>query len=122
MTDHDSRGRGLAERLADALDREATGAFRVVDRTRRVAPTPDGAFAYAIAADGTALAEVFVAPERVRVEFTAAQERAARAGADADLRVRPKATRPPRTLAFVESPGDVERALDAFEAVLTAVE
>jgi hypothetical protein len=116
VTGHGGGGRDLAGRLADALDGAADG-FRVVDRAERVEPAPDGDFAYAVEADGAALAEVFVAPRRVRVEFTAAPSAAARAGSDADLRVRPKATRPPRTLVFVESGDEVAPALDTFEAV-----
>lgn len=65
-------------------------------------------------------AEVFVHPDRVRIEFSAAPDAAADAGAEADLRVRPKAVRPPRTIVFVEDGAEVKRALPAFEAVVRA--
>jgi len=116
-------GRALAERLATALDDAAgAGDLRVVDRATRLDPAPDGAFAYALGGDECRFADVFVAPTRVRVEFTATPAVAARAGADADLRVRPKAVKPPRTLVFVESVEEIRPALDVVEAVRAAVD
>jgi hypothetical protein len=69
------------------------------------------------------LAEVFVHPDRARVEFVAGQEAAAEAAAaeDTGLRVRPKAVYPPRTLVFVEDGAAVKRAVTVFEAVVAAV-
>jgi len=127
-------------------------------------PTPDGALAYRIvrgvdgdegsdaetadAADidaetadtagvDTALvAEAYVQPDRVRIEFVADAEGdadavdgedapdlpriAADAADEAGLRVRPKAVRPPRTLVFVEDGAQVKRALPVLEAVVDA--
>jgi hypothetical protein len=100
-----------------------------------VEPTPDGALAYRVVRDGDdpggdLVAEVYVQPDRLRIEFVARSgERgdetdrpavAADAASDAGLRVRPKAVRPPRTLAFVEDGAQVKRALSAFEAVVDA--
>jgi hypothetical protein len=64
------------------------------------------------------LASVFVHPDRVRVEFVAGVDAAAEAAADTRLRVRPKATTPPRTLAFVESGAAVKDAADVARTVV----
>ncbi|MFW6317500.1 MAG: hypothetical protein ACOC06_03420, partial [Halorubrum sp.] len=104
-----------------------------------VEPTTDGALAYRIvhavdgdagADDGRAVAEVYVQPDRVRIEFVglggdAAEEAdlpkaAADAAGEASLRVRPKAVRPPRTLVFVEDGAQVKRALPVLSAVVDA--
>jgi hypothetical protein len=122
-------GRRIAELLASELDGlggELAG-VAVTDPDRDVSPTPDGAFAYRVAnrgSDGTetALAEVFVQPDRARVEFGVAPEAAADAAADQNLRVRPKAVRPPRTLVFVEDGAAVKRAVAVFEAVVGSLD
>jgi len=69
---------------------------------------------------GERLAAVFVQPDRVRVEFAVEAGVAAEAAAGTRLRVRPKATRPPRTLAFVESGATVKAAADVAIAVAEA--
>lgn len=119
-----SDGMALALRLAAAVEagERETDALAVVDEASGVEPTADGAFAYAIGSEETRLAEAFVHPDRIHVEFSVEPDRAAGAAADADLRVRPKAVRPPRTLVFVESPGEVEAALDVLAAVHGALE
>lgn len=70
------------------------------------------------ASDGDVVADVYVQPDRVRIEFRRAPERVADAAADAGLRVRPKAVRPPRTLVFLEDGADVKRVLPALETVV----
>ncbi|WP_247001652.1 hypothetical protein [Halosolutus gelatinilyticus] len=124
-------GRRIAELLASELEgREDGGLDRiaVTNADRDVEPTADGERAYDVArADGTAngnearLARVFVHDDRARVEFDDGQDAAVDAAADAGLRVRPKATSPPKTLVFVESGAEVKRATDAFQAVIGAV-
>lgn len=122
----------------------------VVDADPDVEPTPDGAFAYAVAVETAGersdvgsdedtdgdeaadsekhenaaerIAAVFVQPERVRVEFTARQQRSADAATRVGLRVRPKASRPPRTLVFVEDGAEVKRTTRVFETVVDAGE
>ncbi|WP_436909133.1 hypothetical protein [Halosimplex marinum] len=116
----DPDGRELARRLADAL--AGADSPSVVDERAEPAPTADGTVAYAVAAGSRRLAEVSVHPNRARVEFRAAPDEAATAARDAGLRVRPKAVRPPRTLVFVESPGEGERVLDVVEAVVAALD
>ncbi|WP_144921495.1 hypothetical protein [Halorubrum salsamenti] len=109
-----------------------------------VEPTADGALAYGVVRGGEGseaedrgpedlVAEVYVQPDRVRIEFVAGSgeadadgasdrpKNAADAADDAGLRVRPKAVSPPRTLVFVEDGAQVKRALSAFEAVVDAI-
>ncbi|QWC18337.1 hypothetical protein [Halorubrum sp. 2020YC2] len=124
-------------RIAQLLASEVTGnesalrGLTVVDADTDVEATTDGALAYRIAretpeggdaaaadaAPGAALAEVYVQPDRARIEAIGAPEAAATAAAEADLRVRPKAVRPPRTLVFVEDGAQVKRALTVLEAL-----
>lgn len=70
--------------------------------------------------DGDRVAEVYVQPDRVRVEFRSAPEAVADRADEAGLRVRPKAVRPPRTLVFVEDGVQVKRLLPVLEAMLDA--
>jgi hypothetical protein len=125
-------------RIAQLLASEVEGgvgvldACRVTDADRDVDPTPDGALAYRIRTDDSGsdigdtsvtdtdlVAEVFVQPDRVRVEFVASPDRAADAADSEGLRVRPKAVRPPRTLVFLPDGASVKRLLPVFDAVLT---
>ncbi|MFB6140813.1 MAG: hypothetical protein ABEJ26_10305 [Halosimplex sp.] len=112
-------GPELARLLAAALAEERSGgdALDVVDERADVTPTADGTVAYAVADGGARLAEVAVQPDRVHLAVRAAPEAAARAAATAELRVRPKAVRPPQTLVFVESAAEVNRAADVLDAV-----
>jgi hypothetical protein len=111
-------GRALARRLAVATG----GDLSVVDERSDPEPTPDGTVAYAVAAGSRTLADVSVHPDRLHLEVRAAPGEAAAVAADADLRIRPKATRPPRTLVFVETAEEIAPALDALAAVRSAVE
>ncbi|TKX73834.1 hypothetical protein EXE46_12080 [Halorubrum sp. GN11_10-6_MGM] len=114
-------------RIAQLLASEVTGnesdlrGLTVVDADPDVEPTADGARAYRIVRgrDDSAepVAEVYVQPERARIEAIAAPDAAATAATDADLRVRPKATHSPRTLVFVEDGAGVKRALSVLEAI-----
>jgi hypothetical protein len=108
----------------------------LADADPDVEPTADGAFAYRIVraveadADGVerGVAEVYVQPDRVRIEFVGGADEAddlpkvaADAAGEAGRRVRPKAVRPPRTLVFVEDGAQVKRALPVLSAVVDAV-
>lgn len=97
----------------------------VVEADPEVEPTADGAFAYAVALGGEEknerLAEVFVQPERARIEFRAAPADAAEAAEEEGLRVRPKASTPPRTLVFVENGAEAKRAVAVVRRVVAAV-
>ncbi|RLM67155.1 hypothetical protein [Halorubrum sp. Atlit-26R] len=118
-------------RIAELLASEVTGnesdlrGLAVVDADRDVEPTADGALAYRIAREGSgtdegateALAEVHVQPDRALIEAVVAPDAAADAAIEVDLRARPKAVHPPRTLVFVEDGAQVKRALAVLEAV-----
>lgn len=71
--------------------------------------------------DDRVVATVHVHPERAHVAVRAAPDAAAAAAEAAELRVRPKATRPPQTLVFVEDGAEVKRVLAVFRAVADAV-
>lgn len=139
-------GRRIAQLLAAELrghERGRLGRLAVVD-VRDVEGTEHGTFAYGVALlppgetadrrnpDVTEreaverLADVYVHLDRARVEFRLAPDTAADAGQEAaaedesGLRVRPKATTPPRTLLFLESGVAAKRALPVFRAVVAA--
>ena len=153
----------VADRLTDGvrigqlLASEVSGnegrlrSLSIADADPDVEPTADGALAYRIVraadgdateadgdateADGRVVAEAYVQPDRLRVEFVGADGAETPESADADdlptvtaaaadeagLRVRPKAVRPPRTLVFVEDGAQVKRALPVLEAAVDAI-
>lgn len=134
----------IAQLLASEVDADEARltALAVTDADPDVSPTADGTLAYRIRIEedlggGTLgedrdeetaggdsgreaepLADVYVHPDRVRVEFRPAPAVAADAARDEGLRVRPAATRPPRTIVFVENGAQVKWVLPVFEAVL----
>ncbi|WP_436344094.1 hypothetical protein [Natronorubrum sp. FCH18a] len=113
-------GRRIAELLASELDGREDGTLestRVTNADRDVESTADGARAYDVEFAAERLARVFVHEERARLEFETGQDVAAETADDLELRVRPKATEPPRTLVFVESGAAVKRATDIVQAV-----
>jgi hypothetical protein len=141
----------VADRLTDGirigqlLASEVSGnegrlrALALADADPDVEPTADGALAYRIVrvvdgdateADERAVAEVYVQPDRVRIEFVGGDADSpddsptvtAAAADEAGLRVRPKAVHPPRTLVFVEDGAQVKRVLPVFEAAVDAIE
>lgn len=74
--------------------------------------------AYRVAHDGEALFEVVAQPDRIYLEFGRLQAEIREAAETAGLRVRPKATRPPATLVFVERGADVKRVIDVLRECL----
>ena len=137
VEDRITDGKRIAQLLSSELDGREDGALEnvaVTNADRDVEPTTDGARAYDVvlrrtdADDGgdgddtdDPFAQVFVHDDRARLEFRDGQDVAAEAAEDADLRVRPKATRPPRTLVFVESGAAVKRATDVVQAAIRSV-
>jgi len=137
-------------RIAQLLASELTGNHGslatavVVDADPGVEPTADGALAYRVAlvstpeaitrergqttldetvdADLRPIASVYVQPERARIEFLVTPDIAAEAARGANLRTRPKAVEPPRTLVFVEDGAAAKQVLPVFEAVVDAVD
>lgn len=129
MTEQGDDGRTIASRLARTVEEggDRLGGVRVVDEAESAGPstadpTARGTHLYTFDYDGTHIAEVYVHPERVHLEFPAEPDVAAATGTEAGLRVRPKAVRPPRALVFVESSGQVKPALDVVAAVRDALE
>ncbi len=121
-------GTRIAQLLASELtgDRDDLAQLSVTDADPDVEPTPDGALAYRVVHGSddtkTTIAEVFVQPDRVRVEFLVVVDDSAQAADSAGLRVRPKAVRPPRTLVFVEDGAQVKWILPTFETVVGLVD
>lgn len=118
-------GRRIAELLASELDGREDGALEAVsvaNADRDVEPSTDGARAYDLVAGAEAdrIARVFVHPDRLRLEFEHRRELAAETATELELRVRPKASKPPKTLVFVESGAAVKRATDVVDAVVDA--
>jgi hypothetical protein len=116
-------GRRIAGLLASEVDgREDSGLalLSLTDADPDVEPTTDGALGYRIQWEDEPFADVFVQPDRIRIEFRAGPDRAAKAAREVGLRARPKAVNPPRTLVFVESGAAVKRATDVLSAVATS--
>lgn len=128
VTDRLTDGVRIGQLLASEITGNAgrLGPLDLTDADPDVEPTPDGALAYRVVRaagdDDTLVAEAYVQPDRVRLEFVTAPDAVAEAAGEAGLRVRPKAVRPPRTLVFVEDGAQVKRVLTAFETALTSRE
>ena len=125
VEDRTTDGTRIAQLLSSEVsgrEDSGLGALDVVNADPDVEPSEDGELAYEVGrerdGDSETLAEVYVHPDRVRVEFRAGVDAAAEVGEEAGLCVRPKAVRPPRTLVFVEDGAAVKRATDVFVAVL----
>ncbi|MFB6083439.1 MAG: hypothetical protein ABEJ94_04260 [Halorientalis sp.] len=119
VEDRITDGTRIAQLLASEITGRETGPLAdtgIVDADPDVEPTADGALAYGIDRDGERVADVFVQPDRAYLELRVGVEAGAEAAADADLRVRPKAAEPPRTLVFVESGAAVKAAVDVLVA------
>jgi len=142
ITDGKRIGQLFASELT-GLERGPLGAVSVVDADPDVEPTEDGAFAYRVvhvadsdalttddrgrptlAADSagdvdaatTEIATVSVLPERARVTFSVAPERAAVAAADTELRTR--STDTTDTTLLVTDGVEAKYVLSIFEAVV----
>ncbi|RXK51639.1 hypothetical protein [Halorientalis pallida] len=116
-------GKRIAQLLSSEITGRETGplaAMAVVEADPDVEPTADGAFAYGVDRDDERVADVAVQPERAYLELRTGVDAGAAAAADADLRVRPKAVEPPRTLVFVESGAAVKAAVDVLVAAADA--
>lgn len=120
VEDRIADGRRIAELLASELDGREDGglaSIAVANADQEVEPSTDGSRAYDVTREGERIARVFVHDDRARLEFETDQDVAAETADSLELRVRPKATEPPRTLVFVESGAAVKRATDVVQAV-----
>ncbi|WP_276301964.1 hypothetical protein [Halorussus lipolyticus] len=123
VEDRTTDGKRIAQLLSSEVSsREDSGldALEVVNADADVEPSAEGELAYEIAfADGgEILAEVYVQEDRARIEFREEVDSAAEVAESVELRVRPKAVEPPRTIVFVEDGAEVKRATDVFVAIL----
>lgn len=118
-------GRRIAELLASELDGREDGVLdrvAVTNADRDVEPTVEGARAYDITAFDRRVARVYIHDDRARLEFDIGHEPATSAAEEGDLRVRPKAIEPPKTLVFVERGAEVKHASDVVQAVVRSIE
>lgn len=115
-------------RIAELLAAELTvdhGPLREVTITEstdtsELTPTVDGTQAYLITGQASnPIADVYVQPDRTYLEFIPNPEAVMADASERDLRVRPKAVDPPRTLVFLENGADVKRVLGT---VATAID
>lgn len=122
VEDRLSHGKRIAQLLASEIagHERSLSSLSVTDSDSDVEPTDDGAFAYAVERDGERVAEVYVHPDRARVEFLTEMAAVADVAEEEGLRVRPKAVRPPRTLVFVENGAQVKWLLPALRVVAHA--
>ena len=108
-------GTRLAELLSSEIhgrDAGPLGRLAVTDADREVEPRADGAYAFTVARGDEPIATAHVHPDRLHLEIAGEPERAAERATELELRVRPKAVEPPRTLVFVEDGAAVKRATD----------
>lgn len=127
MTDeHVTDGRRIGELLASEVTARTDGPLshlELVDIHSDAEGSTRGTFAYAITIESdetTRLADIYIHNDRVRLEFHAGLDPVPATGAEANLRVRPKAAEPPRILVFIENGGEIKRALDVIGAATAA--
>lgn len=123
VEDRVSDGVRIGELLASEIEGREDGPLgdlAVTNADPDVEPNVDGARAFDVQYEpgDDRIATVNVHDDRVHVAVRTAQESAHEAATAAGLRTRPKATRPPQTLVFVESGGEVKRATDVLAAVV----
>ena len=119
--DRATDGTRIAELLASeltGLERGPLASVAITDADPDAEPSTEGTPAYRVTFEDEVVAEAFLHPDRVRLEIRVDPAAAAEAVHGPDLRARPKATDPPRTLLFVESGAAVKRAADALAAAL----
>ncbi|MFP9191029.1 hypothetical protein ACLI4Q_05110 [Natrialbaceae archaeon A-CW1-1] len=139
VDDRITDGRRIAELLASEIDGRVDDELEwlaVTNADRDVEPTVDGTRAFDVSIVGsgkgsgdesepvptaeshssTRLARVFLHPNRVHLEFDRGREAAVDAAEAADLRTRPKASTPPKTLVFLESGASVKRGVAVVQA------
>lgn len=141
VRDRVTDGTRIAQLLASEVHGRASGPLgrlAVVDADCDVDPTEFGAFAYGVDLAGSPdrvdtgrvddahrtdrrLADAYVHPDRVHLEFRKAVDAAVDAGTSVGLRTRPKAVEPPRALVFVESGAEVKRATDVLAAAVDSL-
>ena len=129
VEDQITDGRRIAELLSSEVDGRTDDELEycsVRNPNPDVEPTVGGARAYDITITTTdgdeQLTTAFVHSDRVHLEFDDGHERAIETAERLGLRVRPKASKPPKTVVFVESGGQVKRATTVVQAVFRSLE
>jgi hypothetical protein len=122
LTDGTKIGQHLSSEL-HGHERGVLGRLAVVDADTDAEPSEAGTFAFAVAVtpeeDGTdqRIAETYLHPNRIRIEFLVQPVRAAEAGHREGLCVRPGDADSLRTLAVVESAAKTKAALRVVRRV-----
>lgn len=112
-------GKRIAQLLSSEITGRETGVLAelaAVDADPDADPSDDGTFAYSVAVGESTLADVFIQPERAYLELSEGLDAATATAETEDLRVRPKAVEPPRSLVFVESGAEVKGAVEVLVA------
>ena len=119
VTDRLRDGVRIAQLLASEVagDQGRLDALTVIDADENVEPTLDGALAYRIARSDDPVVDVYVQPERVRLECHVAVDAVVAVASEAGLRVRPAGGESPRTVVFVEDGAAVKRVLPVLRAI-----
>jgi hypothetical protein len=113
-------GKRIGELLSSEItghENDPYGDMRVGNADPDVEPTAEGERAYDIRLDGEHIAEVYVMPDRARLELRAGLERGEHEAEQQGLRTRPVGSDPPKVVVFVESGAEVKRVLDVLGAV-----
>jgi len=119
VEDRITDGVRIAELLASEIDGRGgdLAGLSVANADPQAEGTVDGQRAYDVTRDGRRVARAFVHEARARLEVDADPERALSVARERDLRARPRATEPPRTILFVGSGAEVKRASDVLGAI-----
>lgn len=123
VTERVTDGRRIGELLSSELTARADGplsSLSVVDADTDAEASESGTFAYAIAheEDETRIAEAFVHPDRLRLEFQSELDAVSSAASEVNLRVRPTDS-PPQVLVFLADGAAVKRALAVINTVVS---
>lgn len=119
-------GRRIGELLASEIngrDDDELAFLQVTNADRSAEPAVGGtrAFDITVGDDDKRLARVFIHPERAHLEFDCGRDTAVEVANKNDLRTRPKASSPPKTLVFLESGSAVKRGVRVIQAASHAV-
>lgn len=129
LTDGTRIGQHLSSEI-HGHERGSLGRLAVVNADADAAPSESGTFAFGIAFDGETetdpdvapetgaedrLAEVYIQPELIRVEFLVTPDRAADAVTGGNFEIRGEATGSTHPSIFVESGAEVKAALRVIE-------
>lgn len=119
LTDGKTIGKHLSSEI-HGHESGVLGRLSIIEADPDAEPSEGGTFAYAIAVDGengTKIAEAYLHPEQLRVDFLVEATQAAVAGEGTHLSIESNDTEPPRTRVFVQSGAEVKKALRVVRSV-----